>query len=636
MYVEGMNPPAGWAWYRRPDLRAYVDGQLRLPDSPAQATREQKQALYDWAIANRIMVGITRSNTRRAVVYIDPNESLFNSEFSQYWTEVQCEHGRTFIVPIDEFCDCPTPSSLTCTFQSCRRTNGMEVAVDGNRYCASHRLSCAVPNCEVVLGIPDHGAWIQFCPDHKTEFDCVACDRHVMYGTSEEPPIPAALSAGQRACWDCVETRTCMNCSEFFISEPIRWIEEDEQYLCSRCHNTYNVDRIEAFDDDDDTTPEGLALLHNDHRPIRVCSIELEAALGGRSLARALHSAGLTLHSEVLPYHASERYANTDSFCHVEGDSSLGAGGGELVISKINMTDPAQLDKLHQTVTVMRGEVKAGNIEINLRCGTHFHVDAHGFGIGHTRNLVLITNYLEDVIYRLSAARWRRHRGREFAIPTDKGPFPTRRDFGIRFFSRNEHHSALNLGNYWSAVRNSCRCGATIVGEYEACTCNLGKCTFEFRFFNGTSNFRKLHAYASLCQSMVSYAKLFDDLTEQAYPAMEYNEQYQSNFPADIREAWDARLRWMLANLYFSDTERDSLLYTVQTCALNELGDSRILDIFRTPYVRPSVPAQEVRNPADGITFPVDSLSSPPRFRINAVDYPTEPSLDVEYDDDEF
>lgn len=638
-YTDRMEPPSGWRWARRPDMLSYVDGQLRLSIDTTPPTREQKQAVYDWSVEHRIMTAISGNSGLRVIVYVDPNETLFRSEFHTYWPEVQCEHGRTFITPIYTECDCPTPSSLTCVFEGCRRSAGLAVAIDDRRYCTSHRVTCGVPNCDAVIGIPDHGGWIHFCPDHTVTFDCVGCGRGVQYGIGEEPNNPNGLQDGQRACWDCIEQRTCMACSEFFIDEPVRWVEDSDQYLCPSCYDNYSVDRIESFDDDDHTTPEGMALLHNDHRPIRVCSIELEAAIGGRSLARALHSAGLTLHADVLPYHASERYANTDSFCHVEGDSSLGPGGGELIISKINMTDPVQLDKLHQTVSVMREQVKAGAIEINLRCGTHFHVDAHGFGIGHTRNLVLITNYLEDVIYRLSAARWRRHRGREFAIPTDKGPFPTRRDFGIRFFSRNEHHSALNLGNYWSAVRNSCICGATVVGEYETCTCNLGKCTFEFRFFNGTSNFRKLHAYASLCQSMVSYSKLFPDLDEQAFPAMEYNERHQANFPTDILEAWDSRLRWMLARLYFSDTERDSLLYTVQTCALNELGDARILDIFRTPYVRPNVPVQEVSRPIDsGATFLDDNR--PHTFRAgtdpitNFVPLYDTSFDDVGYDDD--
>jgi hypothetical protein len=173
----------------------------------------------------------------------------------------------------------------------------------------------------------------------------------------------------------------------------------------------------------------------------------------------------------------------------------------------------------------------------------------------------------------------------DYSAKIAKGPFPDARAFGMHFLNGNGHAHALAVHNYWQQVRNHCRCGATIVGKYELCECNLGKCTFEFRIYNGTVNPRKVHAYAALSQSMVAYARGFDDLKDADFPAFEYSPN--AEVTTDLKRRWSEHLSWMFRNLYFSAEERNSLLYVIRNCQLQELGASVLADLETTRYEPP-------------------------------------------------
>jgi hypothetical protein len=220
---------------------------------------------------------------------------------------------------------------------------------------------------------------------------------------------------------------------------------------------------------------------------------------------------------------------------------------------------------------------------MDVRCGLHIHVDAHKMGVGHVRNLAVLFNFLEDPLYRMSAARYMRHRGMNYANKIAKEGIDTVRAFGVNFLNTNGHHHALNVGHYWTAVRNACTCGAAMIGQHQDCECNLGKCTFEFRIYNGTTNFRKIHAYAALAQSLVGYARgCRGDLSLNDYPVLEYIQN--GNVTPTLKQKWDERIEWMFRNLYFSDFERQSILYVLKNCQLNELGEARLTQLSQLPY----------------------------------------------------
>lgn len=378
--------------------------------------------------------------------------------------------------------------------------------------------------------------------------------------------------------------------------------------------------------------------MNDAHRPIRTCSVELETARGGSQLAAALYGAGLSVSDHVGRYHSSG-----DGICHVEADSSLGSNGGEVILNRLRVDQPGDVSSLNNVLGIIRGLVEQETLAIDIRCGTHIHIDAHKFDIGSTRNLILITNYLEDVLFRLSAAHYQFHRGTTATIPLPKEEWADNRAFAMSFFATNEHHSALNVSNYWTAIRQNCSCGAATVGEHDTCECNLGKCTFEFRFFNGTANATKLHAYVALCQSLVSFAKVSPPVKSEEFPPLEYRGSDRADSTDELKNAWEERLRWMLQHLYFSPQERDSLRYTINASKMAELGVERLDSIFEVEYERPNAPAQTVehKNPRGAPNQPQtrqDRLYTQ-LMRSPSIAWPTPATDSLDYDveeDEEF
>jgi len=331
------------------------------------------------------------------------------------------------------------------------------------------------------------------------------------------------------------------------------------------------------------------------NRPVRMCSVELETTNGGASLARRLQAAGLCRYDSVTGYHSSESRATPgdrrDYFCHVERDSSLGSNGGELVMEKMKL-DGDDADKVFHSMNIIRDLLTQNELRIDQRCGLHIHIDAKGFGIGHTRNLVTLTNYLEDPIYRLAAANYDSHRGLRYADKINKTPFANNRQFGREFFRTNGHENALNTSYYWQAIRTNCSCGASMVGEFQHCECDLGMCTFEFRFFNSTSSHRQLHSYIALTQALTGFARSAPELDPGDFPTLEYFDN-TTEFSDGLKNEWELRLRWMLRNLVLTEQERISLRYTVNNCAMAELGPELLNEVFDTAY-EPDVELSEV------------------------------------------
>lgn len=642
LYTDQTPAPDGWRWSRRPSQNAYNEwepGQLSFPTSSTrtlEGVERRFQALLAWSIEWECLIqpygGVEHVGND---VYTDRVMNVYpeirtQRHHERYWpkqwcrhghdhgelrTSITCNHGptterlvdtqhdRTTIVPViwtpevNEYREVgsvvPCPQPVPPDEMLRRRADPRYVGYRESRTIDTQTRTCG----KGVL--PQFSA----CTDCVPRIQCVRCDGQF----PENSVVNDNSGDGRPRCNDCW-TYYCTACNSWFDTQCLTAEGQDGRF-CAPCRLTINAERYEEFDADVDDVPAAVLALANDrHRPVRMCSIEMETVEGGSNLARVLAGAGLAEYREVLNYHSSGSLTPT-YFCHVERDSSIGDNGGELIFDRIRLDDQGDVNKLHQAMGLVRQQIKGGLLQVSLACGLHIHVDAHQFGVGDVRNLVLVTNYLEDVLYRLSAAKYKRHRGTGHAIPLPKGPYTTKRDFGVHFFNNNEHHSALNVTPYWEAMRSRCTCGAVLIGEHESCNCNLGKCTFEFRYFNGTANFRKVHAYASLCQSLVSYAKLVDDLTLEDFPPQEYDGRH-TGAGAVKKDKWDERLRWMLANLYFAPNERESFLYCVKHSALAELGEPRIEAIFETQYVAPDKPDQTIthRNPKGAVlsdgTFP--------------------------------
>lgn len=637
--------PQGWRWIgdRHP-----ATGNLEMTSSNRG---EALRNLETWAEEGDLYVSSSNRWTGTSLVFVNANAGTRQQEQEFAWRSLWCRYGvRHGREGMAAYCHCvpDTPSqSMACG--GCGRVDLFTAWCPGTLdYRCWTGGSCGQP-CEGRV-TPEERLERELQPRWQVNTDTHAARYCV---NSAEPGFTQCLDHDHRQdCFNCGagvsedyrylvyleddDRLICQNCWYSWCSYDSHFVESGttgvyntpgwgEGPTCRACRRVLDAGRYEEYDDDgDEAPPESVALTPYIHRPIRTCSIEMETVNGGATLATALARAGLSSLSNVQGYGSSRHIPN--EFCHVERDSSLGDNGGELIFDRVRLDDPEDAGRMHAAMQIVRTLIKNGDLAMSMSCGLHVHVDAHQMGVGDVRNLVLTTNYLEDVLYRMSAAKYTKHRGTRFSQPLPKGPYPDRRVFGVQFLQSNGHESALNVSHYWQAMRNNCRCGAAIVGTHEECTCNLGKCTFEFRYFNGTANFRKVQAYSALCQSLVSYAKLVDDLDDSTMPVMGYNEGL-TEFDAEHLDKWDERLRWMLANLYFSDGERDSLNYVSNTSALAALGADRLADIFETAYVPSEAPAQviEHRNPRGG--------SNPSEFP-SEIDW--EPEFDDEYRDGDY
>lgn len=626
---QTLAPPSGWAWQNRPwredslpplhvtgssaaRLEYWAPGILVMEatDPNVQQVGSYMTALYRWALDNCIAIepgnfknftdtantqilaalhpGATRARYSN-LVYATPVDTERYSTSSTAMAGGEYHVLRRFFakVPAHRVCGgCNQEISLIDG--SIRHACGRYIAcikcgitttlfsVEGNWYCATHIRRCTfqgLPRCQTYTPRVFH-----FCVQHGNRVNCAGCQ------TSIE--IPAGTETAPAHCARCI-VRLCGECGELQPETAnLREIVALSINVCEKCWRRVFRDAgdltSEHFDEGATLSAESLMLNSHPHRPVRICSIELETTIGGSRLAQNLHEASLAPSTGVHAYHHAP---TRDSFCWVEADSTLGAGGGELILNRLEFDNKDDMNKLKQSLDIVRRLVRENSLGITTRCGLHIHVDAHKFGIGHVRNLVMVFNYLEDPLYRMAAAKYFRHRGLRHAAKIGKGPFNDKEDFSMSFLPNNGHTHGLNVGHYWSAMRNGCQCGSAITGAHEKCKCKLQKCTFEFRIFNGTANPKKIHAYTALAQSLVGYAKAMPDIDVNDFPPLEYNATAQAT--PQLKEAWLQRLQWMFRNLYFSSTEKEHLLYVIRNSQLQALGEDVIESLRTIPYTAP-------------------------------------------------
>lgn len=496
-----------------------------------------------------------------------------------WWTQIPPPEGWGWYVGADSrgvaqiLVNPPAPQNLgdTSTLDEWAEEHELVVVEHENsvlRYVAQANntfILCEQEGCETqAIGS-------RFCDEHGVLESCTTCPYSVIRGYDEEGFLVDA--EGNPYCNTCA-TRLCPSCNSYSRQE-LTYSHDADLYVCRRCF--LGADEAESFDDDAEIRNRQLVIpVIPGRENIRMCGVEIEGGNGhgnGEDLAARLYDDGLSAIDGVASYHHG-----SDGFAHVERDSSV---DWEAVIGPLNPAVQADVSKLNRVMRLIRGMVKDGTLTLDLRAGCHIHVEAARTSLDGAFNLNTLFAYAEDVIFRLGAARWPIHRAISDSHYTQPIPKENRKvqfarahaeDDGARYF-------ALSFNNYFSQMLNRCRCGATRYDSWEDCTCNLGKCTFEFRVFNTTANPRKLHAYLALTQALVAKAMEMGKLDNPAeeFPVHAFVSRRFKDMVSieqeEIVEEWRERLTWLFNELPLTDEEKDSLGYCVRYSELEAVGE---------------------------------------------------------------
>jgi hypothetical protein len=410
-------------------------------------------------------------------------------------------------------------------------------------------------------------------PENPPPVDVILC---ASSGCGEPATVTPYYS--YEFCDNCQEEQTiCENCGTEAWREDMAYSEEFEVYYCSSiCRRVYEEGNEEYVSEDEiedqDTvvdipvlSSEGLgfeARYFNPERGDQLTSVELEFGRDPEGVARALYNAALSPTSSVGGYHEQARRNRGSSYVEYDGSVS---GGGEMVISMVRLPDEHETLRLWHTVKVLRDRVHAGDNNLNMQCGCHIHVNALGRDLNSIISTVVAYNHIEDILYRMSAAHYEHHRldnGNEYCETTEK-EITDKERFRASFGTRRYY--GLNVGNYLQ-YRHDCNCGAGF-DHADRCQCDetvFYKPTLEFRLFNTTANGAKLHAFIAVCQALTHYG-MNRNLLSADLPPMEY--VGQSSVFADA-PMYVARLLWMLKELPFSASERNSIRYCIRNSDL--------------------------------------------------------------------
>lgn len=438
---------------------------------------------------------------------------------------------------------------------------------------------CDADECEAFIGNDR-----RFCADHSQFASCGHCGRFMeVLNDVPEDDLPWRANVGgyDALCNSCQESR-CGRCER--IVDDTTYSSEVEQYVCRRCFVEISYGQNEeSFDEEAKLTSRKLRIPTIPGREnVRTCGVEIEGANGtgnGGTLARAFYEADLSSAVDMAGYH----HGSGLGFAHVESDSSV---DWEAVIGPFNPAKQGDVTKLNRAVHTIRGMVKDGTLGLDLRAGLHIHVGAERVSLDGAFNLNTLFAYLEDVIFRLGAARWPIHR----AVTNTHYTQPIPKDLRKLEFAQTHNgeesegarYYALSFNNYFRQMLRHCHCGAVRYDSWEDCTCDLGKCTFEFRVFNTTANPRKLHAYLALTQALVAKALLMGKIVEPAthFPHLSFEPQRFKDMDEgrqeDLRDAWQERLAWMFTELPLTEAEKESLIYCIRYSELEAIGEENI------------------------------------------------------------
>jgi len=587
--------PEGWRWYRLPHfygMSDYEPGSLRM-------STEQRRTRESWAEAIRTLdvwaqehdVFIQHSDNPRP---LDSDGTRVQTQFSAYvWRGRNDPPAGPDVVDFFERIEpcpacglVPAPDAFACecglelTCDNCHAHHSVNTTIlreDGSRACYGCTLICTTydPVSGRLCGRmapPNFSA----CVDHAPTYTCPGCEE--MFDANM---TMTSVLAGVSYCRACGRLR-CDNCGEEHGGATRSLTVQGHTHIvCVSCyeaaaeHNRLNVE-VQPIEVED------LLLESTPARPVRVVSIEQEFTTSGpgagNAVARALYQGQLSPWSEQMRYHAG----NHDFPAHVEFDRSVDPGG-ELIYNRLSLDNAEDADAMHRIVNIVNQEAEAGRIEFNVRCGTHIHIDLHGFTIEDSRGYVTLYNYLEDPIFRFASAGYADHRaiiaGTEYANPIMKGSWTNARQFGVEFLRNASHRDSLNMEHFYNAFRQGCSCGAIEFGNMEECVCSRPKCTAEWRVFNGTRDPRALMAYVSFVQSLTAFCQGrtidpsdFEPLGFERGISFVNSDKIGPKHENMI-EAWRPRLHWIFRNLQFQPQEKSNILAVMQTTPLRYTGE---------------------------------------------------------------
>ena len=555
--------------------------------------------LREWAVENNLVVRPDRErqiwtgdNPHRETVLVrrpthiwigrENPESPFEFDSGQEWEEdFTCPHCGEVHPAYTASCN-----GLAFACANCQATDTQLMDTGYNTVCTTCGRPCAIDGCGVYVV----GENRIYCEDHRVDAYCAGCDAYMERNIEDEPFIQAA--DGNIYCDGCT-LLVCQNCRRFY-RRGLTWNSDLELNVCRRCLFV-GADGTsgESFDEDADMTNKAMQIPTIPGREnVRQCGIEIEGANGdgnGNDLAVALYDAGLSAIDGMAGYH----HGDGSGFAHVERDSSV---DWEVVIGPLNPANQRQVRDLNSVVRIIREHIKDGRLGLDLRAGCHIHVEAARTSLTGAFNLNTLFAYLEDVIFRLAAARWPVHR----AIMNTHYTAPIPKDLRKLQFARTHNdedarYYALSFQNYFNRVLSNCHCGAVRYDSWEDCECDLGKCTFEFRVFNTTANPRKLHAYMALAQALVAKAMSLGELdnASDTFPALEFRTRRFKDMPETEQEEivglWRDRLAWMFNELPLTDAEKESIAYCIRHSELEQVGAEFIESLLPEQQVEEAI-----------------------------------------------
>lgn len=489
---------------------------------------------------------------------IDPAELL---------SQPDCSCGEELEYPTLK---CPACDAFTYC-GSCRHFSD-EVRYDNNHgtHCRNCSVVCENEDCESGYFHVNN----QRCPSCNPSVRCRSCPRQIYTNDEGTYIIVPDTRTGEEymVCSRCVDG-LCHSC---FVVESPENIIVDEGHQCVNCISK-NSD--EEWDGNSELENSELAIPTIPGREvIRLVGVEIEGANGeilsgregGNVLARTLYDNGLSRLYEMGGYHSG----NTRNLVHVERDSSV---DWELVIGPLNVAESQHVDILNRSVKVVRSLINEKSLKLDMRAGLHIHVGADRVPFHNAYNLHKLYMYMEDFLYRFGAAKWPYHRSinRRGRDQAGKSPIAEGKLNFARTFSGQRYYG-LSFDNYFARYFEQCGCGARTYGLFDECTCDLGKCTFEFRLFNTTANTVKLHAYLAICQALVAKAIDMDEIKDTSkYPALDFVKSrvpdMNSSTKRKMNREWEKRIVFVNEQLPLTPEEKKSIHYCIMNSEMGKL-----------------------------------------------------------------